>query len=141
VGFPCAYIFGYWGARYGCKRMILIAAAVYFIAIGFATQISEASHFYILAALIGSVQGGVQALSRSLFAKLIPEEKSGEYFAVYNLIGKYASIMGPFLISLLALLIRQPRYSILAVGLLFVVGSFLLLKVQEPKDSPSTEKN
>lgn len=131
VGFPFAYFFGYLASKKGCKNIIIFAAGVYILGVILATQMSHYSHFYMLAALIGSVQGCVQSLSRSLFAKIIPEEKNGEYFAFYNLIGKYASILGPFLISISSLLIQNSRFSLVSVSLLFIVGVVFLSKVKE----------
>lgn len=132
VGFPFAYFFGFLAAKKGCKKIIIFAAIIYIVGIFLATQMQHHTHFYLLAALIGSVQGCVQSLSRSLFAKLIPEEKNGEYFAFYNLIGKYASIIGPFLISVSALTFQSSRYSLLSVAALFILGAVLLSRVKEP---------
>lgn len=133
VGFPFAYFFGYVASKKGCRSVIMLAACVYIVGIILATQMTQHLHFYFLAALIGSVQGCIQSLSRSLFAKIVPEEKNGEYFAFYNLIGKYASIIGPFLISISTLLTRNSRYSLLSVALLFIFGLALLYKVAEPE--------
>lgn len=132
VGFPFAYLFGNLASKYGCRKLVLFAAGVYGITILVASQISLSWHFYVLAFLIGTVQGCVQALSRSLFAKLTPVEKSGEYFAIYNLIGKYSSIFGAFLVAITVQMTGEPRYGILSILILFLIGSIFLYKVKEP---------
>jgi UMF1 family MFS transporter len=90
-------------------------------------------HFYILAGVIGLSQGGVQALSRSLFAQLIPEEKSGEYFGFFNLLGKFAAVMGPALIAVSARLTDDPRKPMLSLLILITLGAIFLLKVKKPQ--------
>ena len=92
-----------------------------------------AIHFYALAAVIGMVQGGVQALSRSLFGHMIPQEASGEYFGLFNLIGKFASILGPLIVGVTVYVTREHRFGMLGLLLLFIIGGTLLWKVQEPK--------
>lgn len=134
IGFPSAWFFGNYATKHSCKIPILACIAVYALTTVVATQMSEALHFYLLAALIGVVQGGVQSLSRSLFARMIPPEKSGEYFGFFNLIGKFASILGPQLVAVQAYLTKDTRTSLTGLIVLFAAGGFLLLKVQEPKD-------
>jgi MFS transporter, UMF1 family len=91
--------------------------------------------FYLMAITIGLVQGGVQSLSRSYYARLIPPGKSGEFFGFYNMLGKFAAIIGPLLVGWTAVLTGSSRLSILAVLLLFVSGAWLLWKVPEPEHS------
>ena len=88
--------------------------------------------FYCLACVLGLVQGGVQALSRSLFSQLIPEEKSGEFFGFLNMMGKAAAVIGPVLVGVTATMTGNPRLGIVSVLLLFLSGMFLLLFVREP---------
>lgn len=135
IGFPSAWIFGNYASKYSCKIPILICIAIYSLTTIVATQMSQAIHFYLLAALIGVVQGGVQSLSRSLYARMIPPEKSGEYFGFFNLIGKFASIIGPQLVAIQAYLTGSTRSSLTGLIVLFALGSFFLMKVKEPKSA------
>lgn len=132
VGFPSTWLFGHWASRWGCRLPMLFCIAAYAIAVVAATWMSESWHFYLLAGLIGSVQGGVQALSRSLFGKMIPTDRSGEYFGFYNLIGRFAAILGPFIVAFTVLLTRESRSGMLGLLILFAVGGLLLWKVKEP---------
>lgn len=132
VGFPAAYLFGVLAKKVSNRHLILFCLCVYMFVIVFASQMTEAWHFYLLAAVIGLSQGGVQALSRSLFAQLIPAEKSGEYFGFFNLLGKFASILGPALIAIFARFTGDSRKTILSLLILIAVGAFWLLRVEKP---------
>lgn len=132
VGFPATYLFGVIAKKWGCRKPILFCIAVYSLTVILATQMKTPIHFYILAAVIGLVQGGVQSLSRSLFAKMIPEEKSGEYFGFVNLIGKFASVLGPAIVAVTVLAVRSSKYGLLGLLVLFFFGAYLLMKVKEP---------
>ena len=129
VGFPAAIAFGLLGNRIGPKPAILIAIAVYIGVIVWAYFMQHVGEFYALAVVIGLVQGGVQALSRSLYARLIPPDQSAEFFGFYNMLGKFAAIFGPLLMGSVGLLTGSPRVSILSVAVLFVAGGLLLMKV------------
>ncbi|MEK6628682.1 MAG: MFS transporter [Bdellovibrionota bacterium] len=133
VGFPSAYLFGTMSKKFGSKHLILIGLAIYFFTIIGASQMSEAWHFYVMAFIIGLCQGGVQALSRALYAHLIPTEKSGEYFGFFNMLGKFASVLGPLLIALVAHLTSDSRKTILSLLVLIAVGAYFLLKVKVVK--------
>ena len=133
IGFPSAWLFGNYASKHSCKIPILICIAIYSLTTIVATQMSQAFHFYLLAALIGVVQGGVQSLSRSLYARMIPHEKSGEYFGFFNLIGKFASIIGPQLVAIQAYLTGDTRSSLTGLIVLFALGAFFLMKVKEPQ--------
>jgi len=132
VGFPAALCFGKIGEKLGTKRGIFIGLSVYILVAvcGFFMQRQE--EFYILAVAIGLVQGGVQSLSRSFYAKLIPKEQAGEFFGFYNMLGKFAAVIGPFLMGWVSVTTGNSRYSILAVIVLFVSGAFVLYLVPEP---------
>lgn len=132
VGFPSSIFMGKLADKFGNKRAIMACLMIYVVVIMGAPQMTESKHFYILAAMIGLAQGGAQALSRSLFAMLIPPEKSGEYFGFFNLLGKFASVMGPGLMALFAYFIAEPRYSILSLLILFGLGIAFLTKVKMP---------
>ena len=133
VGFPAAYFFGSLSKRIQSKILILIGLFIYFITIIGASRISEPWHFYALAFIIGLCQGGVQALSRALFAHLIPTGKSGEYFGFYNLLGKFASVLGPILVALFAHYTKDSRQTILSLLILIGFGAYFLFKVKIPK--------
>jgi MFS transporter, UMF1 family len=134
VAFPAALGFGWLGKRIGAKRAILLGIAVYVGALVFAWRwLETVADFYGLAVLVGLVQGGVQGLSRSLYARLIPPSKTAEFFGFFNMVGKFASVLGPFLMGVVPLLTKQARDGILAVSALFVVGGFLLSRVDVEK--------
>src|SRR3989344_327325 len=133
VGFPSAYLFGVLATRCSNRNLILLCLLIYMIVIIGASLMSTGNHFFILATVIGLAQGGVQALSRSLFAQLSPPEKSGEYFGFFNLLGKFASVLGPILIALFARVTGDSRQTILSLLILVGAGGALLLRVQKPK--------
>ena len=133
IGFPCAWIFGLVTPKFGCRKPILFCIFVYSVAVILATGMSAAWHFYALAAVIGMVQGGVQSLSRSLFGNMVPAEKAGEYFAFFNLVGKFASIFGPLLVAVTVLLTGDQRLGMMGLLVLFIVGGYLLFRVREPR--------
>ncbi len=132
VAFPAALFFGWLGKRIGPKKGILIGLAVYTAAVLYAWGLLDsAAGFYVLAVAVGLVQGGVQSLSRSLFARLIPRSKTAEFFGFYNMVGKFSSILGPLLMAAVPLVFAgsDARDSILVLILLFVVGGGILLTV------------
>ncbi|HXG28645.1 MAG TPA: MFS transporter [Nevskiales bacterium] len=133
VGFPAAIAFGWLGGAIGTKRALLLGIAVYMGVTVWGYFLENERQFYLMAITIGLVQGGVQSLSRSYYARLIPPGKSGEFFGFYNMLGKFAAIIGPLLVGWTAVLTGSSRLSILAVLLLFVSGAWLLWKVPEPE--------
>lgn len=129
VGFPAALAFGRIGDRLGAKQGILLAIVVYILAVFWAWRMTETWEFYGLAVTIGLVQGGVQALSRALFARLIPPGRNAEFFGFYNMMGKFAVVLGPLLVGAVGQATGSPRLGILSLLLLFVSGALLLLAV------------
>jgi UMF1 family MFS transporter len=129
VGFPAAIAFGRLGDRIGARAGILVALAVYMAVTTWGAFMTAVWEFYLLAAVIGLVQGGVQSLSRSLYARLIPPGRSAEFFGFYNMLGKFAAVLGPALMGWVGVLSGSPRIGILSVLALFVVGAALLLRV------------
>lgn len=129
VGFPSALLFGILGQKIGAKTGILIALGVYFFVTTWAYFMEEVYEFYLLAVVIGLVQGGVQSLSRSLYARIIPPKKSGEFFGFYNMMGKFAAVIGPVMMGSVAVLTGSSRLAILSVTVLFLIGGALLLMV------------
>lgn len=133
VAFPFALLYGILAKRYSTKRMIIVAICTYIFATCFATFMTELWHIFILGALIGSAQGGIQALSRSYFAKIIPKNNANEFFGFYNIFGKFAAIIGPGMMYLASELTGSVRYSILVIIPLFVTGLIIMLKLPDQK--------
>ena len=99
VGFPSALAFGWLGSRYGPRQGILLGLSIYILVTIRASVMDSATEFYMLAFLIGLAQGGVQALSRSLYARMIPPDRTAEFFGFYNMLGKFAAIIGPAMMA------------------------------------------
>jgi len=129
VGIPFTLVFGKLAERIGAKRGILIGLSVYILIATGGFFMTKAIHFWILAFFVGLVQGGTQALSRSLFGAMIPKEKSAEFFSFYNISGKFAGVMGPAIFGLASQFAETSRMGILSLVLFFVVGGILLMKV------------
>jgi len=129
VGFPAALAFGHLGSRIGAKRGIWIAIMVYMLVVFFAWRMQSSQEFYALAVVIGLVQGGIQALSRALFSRLVPAERAGRFFGLYNMMGKFAAVIGPVMVGWTAVLFDSPRAGILSVLVLFVLAAMLLSRV------------
>jgi MFS transporter, UMF1 family len=98
----------------------------------YAAFMTSAAEFYLVAAMVGLVQGGVQLLSRSYYARLVPRERAGEFFGFYNMLGEFAAIIGPLLVGTVSYVSGNPRISILSVIVLFAAGAYLLTRVREP---------
>ncbi|MEJ2575779.1 MAG: MFS transporter [Gammaproteobacteria bacterium] len=129
IGFPAAIGFGRLAERWSPKRGIGIAILVYVLAVFWAWQMSVAWEFYTLAVIIGLVQGGIQALSRSFYARLIPRHRAGEFFGFYNMLGKFAAVLGPLMVGWVAATSGDSRFGILSVILLFLIGAAVLTQV------------
>ena len=129
LGVPFAFLFGGLAHRIGTKRGVLLGLGVYVVISVFASFVSNATHFYALAILTGMVQGGTQALSRSLFASMIPAHKSGEFFGLYSVFEKFASIFGPLLFSYSIRATGRSDLAIMSIGAFFVIGIFVLTRV------------
>lgn len=130
VGFPAALLFGWLGDRIGPKRGILIGLVVYAGITVYAYFLDSEREFYALAISVGLVQGGVQSLSRSLFGRLVPAGKNAEFFGFFNMMGKFATVLGPLLIAVVAGVTHNERASIISLVLLFVIGGALLWRVK-----------
>jgi UMF1 family MFS transporter len=129
VGIPFAFLFGWLAKRITAKRAILLSLAVYvgISVVGF--RMTTASDFYLLAILVGMVQGGSQALSRSLFSNIIPAHKSAEFFAFFGVFDKFAGIFGPALFAVTIMATGSSRNAVLSIIVFFVVGAILLSRV------------
>jgi UMF1 family MFS transporter len=131
IGFPASIAFGRLGARLGAKAGIYLGLGAYVAATLWAYRMESVSEFYALAVIVGLVQGGVQALSRSLFARIMPAGRAGEFFGFYNVLGKFAVVLGPLLVGVTAVATGSSRASVLVVAALFVAGGALLYFVDE----------
>ncbi len=135
IGFPATLVFGRLGDRFGAKPALFAAIWVYLVATFAAVFMTTEAHFYLLACVLGLVQGGVQSLSRSMFSRLIPEERTGEYFGFLNMLGKAAAVVGPVMVGTVTALSGSNRIGILSVIVLFAGGLLLLRLVEEPADA------
>lgn len=130
VAFPSAIAYGRLAGRFGTLRMIIVAVAAYVGIVLFAAFfLKSAVEFWILAVLVGMFQGGVQALSRSYFGKLIPKERANEYYGFFDIFGRYASVMGTLLVSIVTSLTADPSLGVLSIGILLVAGFVMLVKL------------
>ena len=131
VAFPSAILYNILGKKIGVRRAILIAIGAYALIAVIGFFMNDVSQFYILACCIGLFQGGIQALSRSYYTRLIPKEHTSEFYGFFNMLGKFAAIIGPFLVGLVTLITGEQRYGIVSLVILFLVGFILLRKVDE----------
>lgn len=130
VAFPSAIAYGRLAGRFGTLRMIIVAVAAYVGIVLFAAFfLKSAVEFWIIAVLVGMFQGGVQALSRSYFGKLIPKERANEYYGFFDIFGRYASVMGTLLVSIVTSLTADPSLGVLSIGILLVAGFVMLVKL------------
>ena len=129
VGLPCAFLFGMFAERIGAKRAIFIGLMVYAAITVLGYFMTTATHFYLLAFLVGTVQGGTQALSRSLFASMIPKHKSSEFFAFFGVFERYAGILGPAIFAWVVSHAGTSRVAILSIVGFFIIGGALLTLV------------
>jgi len=137
VAFPFAIIYGKLAQKFSAKIMLFVGIIVYTFVTIYAYFIKSELEFWILGLLVATSQGGIQALSRSLFAKIIPKEKSAEFFGFYNIFGKFAAIFGPLLYGMASQLTENPRFGVLSLIILFIIGGVLMIfvKAQSPSKS------
>ncbi len=129
VGIPCALLFGRLATRIGAKRAIQIALGVYVLISAGGYFMRTAAHFYALAIAVGTVQGGAQALSRSLFGAMVPQHKSAEFFGFYTTSARFAGFAGPLLFGVVSGLTGASRVSVALLAVFFLAGALLLSKV------------
>ena len=130
IAFPSTLMWAYVGEKYSDKFVINFSILIYIVIIIYTLFLSNAMEFYILAAMVGFVQGGIQGSSRGLFAKLIPHDKAGEFFGLFNTFGKAGAFMGPALVGLFLALFESVRISLLPILVLFVLGLIVLYFVK-----------
>ena len=158
VGFPAALLFGRIGDRLGARQGILLAIVVYILVVFWAWRMTATWEFYAMAVVIGLVQGGIQALSRSYYSRLIPKNQAAEYYGFYNMLGKFAVIIGPALMGIVGLMVKRmmmppspsaeqitavgqlaARWGIGSILILFVLGAVLFYFVDEDKGREQAE--
>ena len=139
VAFPSAILYNIFGHKVGIRKALLVAVGGYSVIAVLGFFMTEEIHFYLLACCIGLFQGGIQALSRSYYSRLIPTEHSSEFYGFFNMLGKFAAIIGPLLIGVVSLITGEQRYGILSLIILFIVGGVLLAKVDEKDASAEIE--
>lgn len=140
VAFPAALAYYWFASKIGIKRAIMIAICGYGVITVFASLLEKHWHFYVLAVMVALLQGGIQALSRSFYARLIPKEKSAEFFGFYNMLGKFAAVIGPPLMGLVGIMTGNPRLGMLSILVLFIAGMFFLNKVDVEEGERMAEK-
>ncbi|WP_077213550.1 MFS transporter [Bacillus dakarensis] len=137
IAAPFTSLFGVLGEKYTEKRMILVGILIYVFICIYAYFLDSALDFWILAMLVGTAQGGIQALSRSYFGKLVPKESSNEFFGFYSIFGKFAAIAGPLLVGVTAQMTGSTNSGVFSLVILFVVGGALLLRVPRNSEAVS----
>jgi UMF1 family MFS transporter len=140
VGFPAALAFGKIGEKLGSKTGIYIGIAVYIGVCIWAYRMDDVAEFYGLAASVGLVLGGIQSLSRSFYSRIIPKNKAAEFFGFYNMLGRFAAVVGPVLIGSMGILTHNPRIGILSVIVLLVTGAVFLARVSEAEGQESARE-
>lgn len=133
VAFPCALIFSRFSKRYETTKLIKVCIAAYTLIALFAIQLDKQWEFWFLAVMVGMFQGAIQALARSYFAKIIPAEKSGEYFGIYDICGKGASFMGTTLVGIVAQITNIANAGVAIIAVMFVIGFVLFNKAATVK--------
>ncbi|KAF2955769.1 MFS transporter [Marinitoga sp. 38H-ov] len=131
IAFPFALIYGKLAQRWNVKTMLFIGIIIYFLITIYGYFLDSTFDFWVLAILVATSQGGIQALSRSMYGKLIPKSKSAEFFGFYNIFGKFAAILGPFLVGFFSQIAKSSRFGVLSISILFLIGSVLLIRVKE----------
>lgn len=131
LGIPFAFLFGALGARIGTKRALFIALAVYTAATILGFFMTTAAHFFILAAMVATVQGGAQALSRALFSRLIPASRASEFFGFYAVAERFATVLGPLVFTLSVMITGSSRFAVLFIVVFFAAGALVLSRVDE----------
>jgi len=129
IGFPAGLLFNWFSSIITPKKAVLVAILFYTIATSSAYFMNSKLHFYILAGIIGLFQGGIQAISRSLFARLVPKGKEGEFFGFYNMLGKFSAVVGPVLLGTVTLVTGNARMGLFALVILFIGGGLILIRV------------
>jgi MFS transporter, UMF1 family len=140
VAAPFAILYGRLAQTFTGKKMLYVGIIIYIIVCIYAYFMKTSFDFWVLAMLVATSQGGIQALSRSYFAKLVPKENSNEFFGFYNIFGKFASIMGPLLVGVTSQITGNSRTGVFSLIILFIIGILILAVVPEPKGEANPKK-
>jgi UMF1 family MFS transporter len=140
VGFPAAIVFGKMGQKLGPKTGIYIGIAAYILITAWAYYLDSEIEFFGMAVAIGLVQGGIQSLSRSFYTRIIPKGQSAEFFGFYNMVGKFAAVLGPFLVGWIALATGDSRKGIFSITALLILGGVFFFFVDEGKGREMARK-
>lgn len=135
VAAPFAILYGRLAQKFTGKKMLYVGIFVYIIVCVYAYFLKTTLDFWILAMLVATSQGGIQALSRSYFAKLVPKQNANEFFGFYNIFGKFAAIMGPLLVGVTAQLTGKSNTGVFSLVILFIIGFIILTRVPEPSEA------
>lgn len=135
VAAPFTALFGKLGTKFSEKKMIMVGIMIYVFICCYAYFLNSALDFWILAMLVGTAQGGIQALSRSYFAKLVPKESSNEFFGFYSIFGKFAAVAGPVLLGVTAQVTGSTNAGVFSLVVLFIIGAIILLRVPNADES------
>lgn len=133
IGVPGSILYGKLAGVFGSKKLLLYGIACYTAIVVYAWRMTESWQFWVLAGAVGLLQGGIQAISRSFYTRLIPSEQSSEYFGFFSISSRFASILGPLMFALIGDITGSTRNSILAISVLFIAGGIMLLTVKEEK--------
>lgn len=131
VAFPCAIIYGKLAQKFGAKTTLYGGIIIYSVICVYAYFIHDIAGFWILAMLVGTSQGGIQAISRSYFGKLVPKENNNEFFGFFNIFGRFAAIMGPLLVSIVTQITGKSSNGVFSILILFILGGLILIKVKD----------
>ncbi|ANU14343.1 membrane protein, putative [Planococcus halocryophilus Or1] len=140
VAAPFAILYGRLANRFTGKKMLYVGICVYIVICIYAFFLETITDFWILAMLVATSQGGIQALSRSYFGKLVPKENSNEFFGFYNIFGKFAAILGPLLVAVTSQITGKSNMGVFSLVVLFVIGLIVLSRVPEPKAHESIDE-
>ncbi|MEG1847762.1 MAG: MFS transporter [Lachnospiraceae bacterium] len=131
VAFPCSILTGRLAKRFGCIRLIKVFICMYGCICIFGYGLDTALEFWILAVSVGMCQGGIQALSRSQFGRLVPKKESSEYFGFFDIFGKFADFFGPLILAVCAFFLHSSKYGVLALIVLFIIGYIFICKSEK----------
>ena len=135
VAFPTTLLWSKFAYKFGEKNTLLFTISLYLIVIAYSSFLSNAVEFYVLASMVGAIQGGIQSISRSYYATLIPQGESGEYFGFYNMFGRAGAFMGPALVAIFVTFFQDTRFGLIPIAALFIMGAIILLKVKSNHES------
>jgi UMF1 family MFS transporter len=130
VAFPSTIAWSYIAEKKGEKNVLYVNILGYLALVSYSVSLSNATEFYVMACMVGSIQGGIQAVSRSLFAKIIPIKSAGEFFGFYNMFGRAGAFLGPLLVAIFVSTFDSASYGLIPIAVLFILGGLLLIRVK-----------